>query len=295
MSPRYAEWSDSQLDIGRELIDTAERLFAAHAPSRTVRLIDVACGPGTLTKQLVDRLQSHGIHIEVSALDHDPAMLASTARKLPGCRTYQQSFHVPLCGGQQFDLIFSNEGLHWIPSVLDEHAELLADTPRLLREQFGNRFVTIGNQLLTASLSNLHQMTAANGYAVLQFGRKGQLDKLWQLVDDTLHAYGVSGVACELLFPLYYPDETDLFNCIHSAGFSVVEAHLFQQSLSEKTATGITGFLRGFSEHGLQKILPSGQLDRFYQSIEDTLSRMNNLRNFRQGQWNRSILVLHKP
>jgi len=292
MAESYSESSGSQVSIGEELVQVAVRVSSKELHSDTISLIDLACGPGVLTKRLVDQLEGQGLHIEhVGILDYDSSMLAKARRSLPGCHTYEQDFYTPLSDSRKYDIVFSNEGLHWIPTVSDVIPNFQGDTPPLLRASFGKEFSEWGNALLVQSLSNLRGMTKEHGIAVLQFGREGQLDKLWSVVEEVLSELDALSKFKGALFPLYYPDEESLFRCIRKSGYTVKEALFFQEHLSEETAADIVGFFKGFSEPGLRKILPQERMEEFYNIMLLKIQNMD-INEFRENQWNRSVLVL---
>ena len=99
-------------------------VLALIQPMARPRVVDLGCGPGTLTRKLHERFGDG----EVVGLDSSEAMLKK-ARELaaPGLAFVQLDIESFAAGGAvdgAFDLIFSNAALHWVP----DHAALL---PRL--------------------------------------------------------------------------------------------------------------------------------------------------------------------
>jgi len=292
MADSYSESSASQVSIGEKLVQVAVRASSELLHSDTISLIDLACGPGELTKRLFNQLEGQGFSVEhVGILDYDPSMLTQASRLLPDCNAYEQDFYMPLSDRQKYDVVFSNEGLHWIPSVSDIIPHLQGDTPPLLRASFSEKFSKWGNLLLVKSLSNLRGMSKEHGIAVLQFGREGQLDKLWSVVEEVLSELGVSSKFEGALFPLYYPDEESLFYCVRKSGYSLEEAHFFQENLFEETADDIVSFFKGFADPRLRMILSKEGVEEFYNMMLLKIQSMD-INEFRKNQWNRSVLVL---
>jgi trans-aconitate 2-methyltransferase len=89
------------------------------------RVIDLGCGPGNLTRKLAERLPE----AEVIGLDSSAAMLADAAQHAgPRLSFVAATIETFADGGAvdgEFDLIFSNAALHWVP----EHGEVL---PKLI-------------------------------------------------------------------------------------------------------------------------------------------------------------------
>lgn len=87
-----------------------------------MRVVDLGCGPGGLTRKLADALAD----AEVVGIDSSAAMLEKAATLArPGLSFAHRSIEAFVDGNEHWDLIFSNAALHWVP---DHHALI----PRLL-------------------------------------------------------------------------------------------------------------------------------------------------------------------
>lgn len=88
-----------------------------------MRVVDLGCGPGNVTRRLVEALPG----AEVLAIDSSPSMLARAAElPRPGLRYVLQTIEDWAAEeGASFDLVFSNAALHWVA----DHAAVL---PRIL-------------------------------------------------------------------------------------------------------------------------------------------------------------------
>ncbi len=87
----------------------------------SMRIVDLGCGPGTLTKKLAERFTD----ADVAGIDSSEAMLAD-AQKLKSPRlTFAHGTIEAFAGGGlvdgAFDIIFSNAALQWVPN----HAALV--------------------------------------------------------------------------------------------------------------------------------------------------------------------------
>ncbi len=107
-----------------------------------LRVIDLGCGPGELTRRLADALPGS----DVLGLDSSPEMLAKAApHARPGLR-FELGAIEAVTG--EWDVIFSNAAIHWV----DNHRALLSRLFALLRP---------GGQLVVQIPSNYSHPTHA--------------------------------------------------------------------------------------------------------------------------------------
>ncbi|MBP6917899.1 MAG: malonyl-ACP O-methyltransferase BioC [Legionellaceae bacterium] len=130
----YEAEAQVQLEIGQRLF---ERLDYLKMSPRTI--LDIGCGPGTFLTQLAKRYPK----AEIVALDIAHSMLSIAKAK----QTTTDSWHIinadmhqmPFAN-DQFDLIFSNQVLHWthsLPAVLGEWQRILRPDGCLLFSTLG--------------------------------------------------------------------------------------------------------------------------------------------------------------
>lgn len=108
----------------RERTLPAKDLLSRIRLERPARLIDIGCGPGNSTRELMRRWPE----AEVIGLDNSQNMLEKAKEELPAAK-----FILADAGGDlsilgKFDIIFSNAALQWIPghiSLLPKLMELL--------------------------------------------------------------------------------------------------------------------------------------------------------------------------
>lgn len=93
--------------------------------STGMRVLDLGCGTGNLTRRLHDFLGAR----ETVGLDHSPAMLERSDELATEGLSFTQGAIEDLPVSGDFDLIFSNAALHWV----DDHDELLARLAERLR------------------------------------------------------------------------------------------------------------------------------------------------------------------
>jgi trans-aconitate methyltransferase len=141
---QYAEHARFVTQLGAPLI-------ALLAPKAGERILDLGCGDGVLTKELMD------LGCEALGVDASPAMVeAAQGRGVPArvMDGHELPFH------EQFEAVFSNAALHWML----EPDEVLRRVWRSLRP--GGRFVAEfgGQGNLTQVLNGLHRVLKVHGY-----------------------------------------------------------------------------------------------------------------------------------
>ncbi|WKZ49365.1 MAG: methyltransferase domain-containing protein [Anaerolineales bacterium] len=90
-------------------------LLALIEVRENLKVVDLGCGPGELTRQLADRLPQS----DVTGLDSSPEMLAKAASFARVGLVFQLGDQTHLSGA--WDVIFSNAALQWS----ENHAELI--------------------------------------------------------------------------------------------------------------------------------------------------------------------------
>jgi trans-aconitate 2-methyltransferase len=105
-----------------------------------LKVVDLGCGTGELTRQLADALPSSN----VTGLDSSPQMLEKAAAFSSSSLHFEKGDQAQLTG--EWDLIFSNAALHWS----ENHAELI---PSL----YGN--LSPGGQLAVQVPSNFSHIS----------------------------------------------------------------------------------------------------------------------------------------
>ena len=110
-------WNPDQYHLFKEARSAPARDLQALIPERDYRqIIDLGCGTGEQTLELAQRFGQ----AEVLGLDSSAEMLAKAAAHQAPSLRFQQGDIAALDG--QFDLIYSNAALQWLP----DHRALLA-------------------------------------------------------------------------------------------------------------------------------------------------------------------------
>ncbi len=117
-------------------------LLALVPPHPGMRIVDLGCGTGELTRLLHDRLQA----VETLGLDSSASMLERSQAFAGNGVRFETGDLTAFAPAAPYDLVFSNAALHWAPA----HPELLA---RL------TAFVCAGGQLAVQVPANQDHLT----------------------------------------------------------------------------------------------------------------------------------------
>ena len=104
---------DQYVKFQREREQPFADLLAMIQPAPAMRVIDLGCGTGSLTRKLHMALNAH----ETVGLDRSERMLEVARREppVPGLRFETRAIEAFEAHGA-YDLIFSNAALHWVES-----------------------------------------------------------------------------------------------------------------------------------------------------------------------------------
>jgi trans-aconitate 2-methyltransferase len=113
-----ADWDPAQYEkFKRERDQPFWDLLALVQPRPSMRVADLGCGPGSLTRALHDKLGAY----QTVGFDNSPAML-ERARAFSGGGLAFAHADIATWGERRtWDLVFSNAALHWVP----DHERLL--------------------------------------------------------------------------------------------------------------------------------------------------------------------------
>jgi SAM-dependent methyltransferase len=287
MSADYERHSSSQKTIGQTVIESIVDVAKKElGQSEELKVLDLACGPGNLTIELKQALKSAfpQTPIELTGLDYTEENVNLLVNNSNGdIQSVVGSFYEPFKLESQ-DIITSNEGLHWQPPY--EMSEIIySQLPLEERERYESwAFNNFKN-----ALKNIHNCLKKGGVAVLQFGHEGQLQKLWDLIRDTLCEAQFEGYKSKVNFPLYYPTEKNIEISLLEAGFTYIKVDAFNQDLTEDSSESITEFLQAFTKPGFSTFFEPDDLNDFYSIIKAKLTRLK-IDDFRKDQWHRTLI-----
>ncbi len=123
MSAGQGPWSPEQYErFKAERAQPFVDLLALVKPAPRMRVVDLGCGTGELTRRLHDALGAQATR----GLDSSEAMLARSGGFLTGGLTFQRGEIQGFAPAEPVDLVFSNAALHWVP----DHPALFAQLAR---------------------------------------------------------------------------------------------------------------------------------------------------------------------
>lgn len=107
------------------------RARASERPEAPVRILDVGCGGGDVTRSVARRARGDGFAVEICGIDPDPRCLSiATSRPPEPGVSFRSAYAADLVeAGEQFDVVVSNHVLHHLSS--DQLLELFAHTDAL--------------------------------------------------------------------------------------------------------------------------------------------------------------------
>jgi len=133
-------WSPSQYRrFKQERKEPFDDLVALVQRRPHMRVVDLGCGPGELTRELHERLEA----VETLGVDNSAAMLVEARKHEGGGVRFEAGEIEDFECGARYDLVFSNAAFHWVP----DHERLFTHLAKCL---------SIGGQIAVQMPANDH-------------------------------------------------------------------------------------------------------------------------------------------
>ncbi len=198
-------------------------------PQRGERILDLGCGPGQLTAHIAE------LGAEIVGLDASPEMVGQARQNFPDLR-FVLADAGAMNFNQEFDAIFSNAALHWMPDT-----QRIAETMARALKQGGRLVAELGGK------GNVAQIEAALE-AVLPRFNQGRMP-----VSKT-----------------YFSSVGEYSQVLERAGLEVRFAHLFDRPTPLEGQRAMEEWIRQFSWY-LFSPLPA---DRREEALREVLDRL---------------------
>jgi trans-aconitate methyltransferase len=218
--------------------ELATDLVAWLRPRAGERILDLGCGTGTLTAQIAAR----GAH--VTGIDRSQAMIESAREKYAALR-FEAKDGQDLAYAAEFDAVFSNAALHWMPRA----ADVLRGVERALVP--GGRFVA-------------------------EFGGAGCVQTVVSAVSEILREWAIDPAP---YLSWFFPSPGRYAPLLESNGLIPRELRYFDRPTPVPGEDGLTSWL-GLFQTDLMKALG----DRWPELCQEVSERCRNAL-FREGQW----------
>jgi trans-aconitate methyltransferase len=191
----------------------AQELIAKLALSGNSRVLDIGCGDGRVTAEIA-RTVSEG---SVTGVDSSPEMIQFARDHFPR-REYQNlSFTLidarELRFSEEFDLVFSNAALHWIP----DHRQVLAGIARSL---------------------------CPGGRMLIQMGGKGNLDQVFGVLGRLVGKPEWRTYFDGFSFTFGFFSDADYRQWLTEAGLDVCRVELIPRDMSYASRQDFAAWIR---------------------------------------------------
>jgi trans-aconitate methyltransferase len=218
--------------------ELASELVVWLRPKQGERILDLGCGTGTLTAEIA----RHGA--AVTGVDRSPKMIASAREKYTELR-FDVVDGQELAYSREFDAVFSNAALHWMPRAED---------------------VARGVQ----------RALVPGGRFVAEFGGAGNVDTVTRAMTEILNEWQIDPTP---YLSWFFPSPGRYASLLEAEGLTLRELRYFERPTPVAGADGLGTWLALFQER-LMTDLGSRGLE-----LCEKVSRRCRPRLFRDGRW----------
>lgn len=235
------EWNPALYDTSHGFVSRyGQEVLSYLHPQPGESILDLGCGTGDLTNEIF----LSGAN--VTGIDSSAEMIMRARSKFPKIE-FQQMDARQLEFDIEFDAIFSNAVLHWIP----EKEMVIKGMNLLLRK---------------------------NGRVVLEFGGKGNMRQLLTALRNTLKEKGYHDNAALEFW--YFPSIGEYAAELEKYNFRVVHAAHFDRDTPLESGEGIKDWLTMFGSNFFTGIPPAER-----ENILNEVQRKLTPTNFVNGAW----------
>jgi SAM-dependent methyltransferase len=222
-------WNATLYDTKHAFVwEKARGLHEWLGPQKGERILDLGCGTGQPSSEIA------ASGTEVVGIDRSPEMVAEARNKFPALR-FEICDARALPFVNEFDAVFSNAALHWIPQA----EQVVAGIARALKP--GGRFVA-------------------------EFGGIGNVRHVVAALEQALTEVGVSPDGAN---PWYYPSIAEYSVLLEKHGLEVCQAMLFDRPTRlEDGERGFSTWIHMFCESFLARV-PEAKRNDYIRAVEN--------------------------
>lgn len=222
------KWDAALYDVKHAFVwEKAKGVVELLAAQPGERILDLGCGTGALTSEIA------ATGAEVVGVDRSSEMIDEARKKFPRLR-FEVSDARTLPFPAEFDAVFSNAALHWIP----EAEPVVAGIVRALRP---------------------------NGRFVAEFGGKGNVSNVVTALESALTQVGISPDGAN---PWFFPSIAEYTALIEKHGLETREAALFDRPTKlEDGELGFATWVCMFCASFLDRV-PEDKREQFLRTAE---------------------------
>lgn len=225
------KWNSQLYDGSHSFVSKfGEGIFSYLQAHSGERILDLGCGTGDLTLQI----QAAGA--DVLGVDGSAEMIAQAKQKYPKV-DFAVADGRTLDFTNEFDAIFSNAVLHWIPE-----------------------YKTV--------IEQMYQALKVGGRIVLEFGGKGNIGQMVKALQQQLAAHGYEQNA--LIDFWFFPSIGEYATALEQAGFRVVHAEHFDRPTPLKGPDGMKDWFRMFADQFFPSV-PQGEREKILDATQEQL------------------------
>lgn len=236
------KWDAALYDQSHSFVSKyGKQILSYLDPKKGEIILDLGCGTGDLTNEI---LLSGA---KVIAVDNSAEMIVTAKSKFPGIEFYQMDAR-HLKFDFQYDAIFSNAVLHWIPEK-----EIV--------------------------IERMYSLLKEHGRIVLEFGGKGNNQQMLAALEDTFAKRGYHNNAAIDFW--YFPSIGEYAAELEKQNFRVVHARNFDRITPLKGKDGIKDWFLMFGDN-LFVGIPLAEKEDILNEVQDKLRATH----FTDGIWN---------
>ena len=222
---------------GRFVADLAGGVTALLAAQPGEHILDLGCGDGALTERIAKDTGAI-----LTGVDSSPAMLA--AARARGLNVLQASGDA-LLFDREFDAVFSNAALHWMPNA-------------------------------EAVLDGVHLALKPGGRFVAEMGGHGNIAAIRTALQATLAPFGIDA---EAIAASFYPSPAHYRRLLEQAGFAVCSIDLIPRPTP--LPHGMESWLNTFRNGVLDLLAPPDRAT----AIAQTVALLQPILSDADGNW----------